>query len=382
MFTDLYVADAHFSLMCEHREPLLDFALVDVDGDGFGELLAIVASDRPERDHHVVVLDGCSIRYVLFDSRSIGLAGFSPVQLAVADFDGDGQSEVFVGWGRRSATSAGVDVVAAVFELDGTVVWLNSEPVEVQQSTPNEVLAVDLNGDGAYEVIGAGGRVFDGRTGRVLESLAAHSISEWWAPLLYFVADLDGDGSTELIVQHPDAEGGIEVFSAAERWASGPSCWAHRPFNGVNLGPDCEIPLDPLPPWKAGNTYRAAPPAKAPVVDHGADLTARFVDVCEHECDEHRIRLGVQVGNLGLRPIRDPVVLEVYGLKDGQRELLAVERVPEVPATTWVEGFDLWLPSDGGYDDLEAVVTIDGAAVRQCDLDNDVVRLGRPVCRP
>jgi hypothetical protein len=384
LLADTVILDETLSVVCEHQSPFLDFAAIDVDEDETGEVVAILAVGS-SRSGDVVVVDGCTIRQTIVAADSLGDSGAHPFQMSIADFDGDGTSELFLGLRRRLGPGLGDEWTAMVVGFDGRVRWRNDEPYHVSQARVSEVVSVDFNGDGAYEIVGAGGRIYDGRSGAILARLADVSDLEEFAALRYFVADLDLDGSLELIAALDNGAGqshrGFEVYTATDRWASGPTCWPSFPYDGTNIGPDCEIPLDPLPPWKAGNTYRAAPPAKAPVVDHGADLTARFVDVCEHECDEHRIRLGVQVGNLGLRPIRDPVVLQVYGYKEGARELLAVERVPEVPATTWVEGFDLWLPSDGGYDDLEAVVTIDGAAVRQCDEANDAVRLGRPVCR-
>jgi len=118
-----------------------------------------------------------------------------------------------------------------------------------------------------------------------------------------------GAGNYELVVHSSDA------------WAPGPSCWPSYAFDGTNINPDCSIPRDPTPPGLAGNTYRAVPSRPAPPRE-GADLAVRFVEVCELECDDFRARVTVQVGNLGLLPVEEPVRFEIYGIRGGEWVLL------------------------------------------------------------
>jgi hypothetical protein len=117
---------------------------------------------------------------------------------AVADFDGDDRPEIAVADSSAlrvldfDCETAGLDC------LGGWVRW--SAPIQDSSSGGSTSSSIDLEGDGAAEVVYADecfGRLYDGATGNVLAAWPRRSCTFGEG---ISIADVDGDGSGELIV--------------------------------------------------------------------------------------------------------------------------------------------------------------------------------------
>jgi hypothetical protein len=290
---------------------------------------------------------------------------------AIADFDGDGVPEL----GQAVAARGGRPSAVRVLNLDGSVVWERS-------GLPNgwgdwETTAADLDGDGVYELLGPGPYVYHGATGDTLLTFEAPARKDYGMPAALIAVDVDLDGHMEVIV--PDLNR-VRVYGGKEGWADGPTIWNQWSFTGTNIYPDGTVPRDPIEPWEMHNTFRASA-GQAELRGKGSDLVARFVAVCEKECDRDRMRVAVQLGNGGTAPILRPVVMELFGVRGGERDLLASWTYPGVEAATWLAGEDVQVDVTTPFDDLQVEVRSTGWRHQQCDAGNDVVAWGRAVCR-
>ncbi len=152
-------------------------AVGDFDGDGLPEVVRTASSLLILTD-----TDGT----VLWQVSVPGGGGGAPT---VADYDGDGQPEVGV---------AGLSYYT-LFDTDGTVLWSNSTEDDSSSVTGSSVF--DFDRDGAAEVVYADEHylyVYDGATGAVRMSMDGHASATLFEYPI--VADVDHDGSTEIIV--------------------------------------------------------------------------------------------------------------------------------------------------------------------------------------
>jgi hypothetical protein len=169
--------------------------LTDDDHDG-----DVDADDTPDiavttfGSDTLVLLDGGTGFYHFIAPGVSGLGG-----TAIADVDRDGASEIL-------AFSTDDRLIA--LDADGTTEWA-SEPLGLPESYP-QVTVADLDGDGTVEVIGDT-VVVDGATGATRFTLDG-VVASWRSPV---VADLDHDGRAEIVV-------GEQVFDAdgAPKWAN------------------------------------------------------------------------------------------------------------------------------------------------------------------
>ena len=162
----------------------------------------------------------------------------------IADYDGDQAPEIGL-----------VDAATyTVYEPDGSVLW--SAPVTDMSSHATGSLVFDFEGDGLPEVVYADELslwVFDGRSGTVRLQDAAHNsrtLHEYPT-----VADIDGDGSAEIIVinggsHYNEPTTGIFVIgSETNGWQRGRQVWNQHAYNIVNINEDLSIPIQPLTNW-------------------------------------------------------------------------------------------------------------------------------------
>jgi len=296
---------------------------------------------------------------------------------ALGDVDGDGVADVVLMYVNREEPPSTNGFAA--YSLEGERLW------DIPGFPSGQILVyptlVDLDGDGVMEVIGPGPAVYEGRTGTRLfalgESFETARMSD--AGLDGRVAaDIDGDGQVEIILQRL---GRIEVYGGSLGWAPAPNVWHARAFWGTNVNPDLTIPADPINPWDSHSSFRAAT-GHGPVTGANTDPAARIVRVCEDECEQGVLRVGIQAGNLGVEPMRFPVELVLEGLRGETWETLHTQAYDSVPAATWLEGIDVEVPLDAPYDDLRVeLVPVGWLPLRACEGAPERVAWQAAACR-
>ncbi len=236
-----------------------------------------------------------------------------PGGACAADIDGDGEMEfVQVSYSEVLA-----------FELDGSLAWSveNHDPGGMTGCT-----TFDFDLDGAKEVVHSNDeaiRILDGATGATL-----WEDTDWVSNTVLDVprvADLDGDGSVELIVPNSGGPGwgypAVRVYRNANRdWPPGSRIWPSATWSGTSHYADGTIPRVPAMPWATTRVWRGQPETFVT----GSDLHAEVMDHCVSSCGEDgMVQVVVRLVNGGPEEVRAPVPVSVYTLaSDGSRTLL------------------------------------------------------------
>jgi len=329
-------------------------AVGDFDGDGrpdmvrSGGSLVSVASN-----------DGA----LLWETSLPGGGGGAPT---VADFDGDGAPEVGV---------AGF-AYYTMFDTDGAVIWSN--PTEDDSSSVTGSSVFDFEGDGRAEVVYADEHnlyVYDGATGTVVlqdENHASGTLYEY--PV---IADVDGDGATEIIIGSNDMwwEGwnGITVIgSETGSWAPARPIWNQFAYHITNIEDDGGVPLHPAENWLTWNNFRAGGTELGPA-NWLPDLRDGEVETCLDECPQDVVEIAVSVENAGLVPAESVTVSLRSGGADGPE--VEGELIPwlEAGGGTWSAVFSVRRSAWTGA--LHLVIDA-GGGVEECDELNNAVSLG------
>lgn len=208
--------------------------IADLDGKAPPEMLFAARDAHDTRDYandHVTFLAihvDAGTPKLVWKYRPLWAAPLAYAHLAVADVTGDGRPEVFgIDWntighvpGEWQRTGP-----AHVFSLshDGKERWMRE--VEAWWSN-KEVAIADVDGDGAYEVLVNGPRsgrdglwAFDARTGRAERFLP---VAPWKVERGPQLADLWGQGTIQLLLSVRPVDdarrGGILVFDLEKPW--------------------------------------------------------------------------------------------------------------------------------------------------------------------
>ena len=367
-------------------------AVVDMDGDG--QLEVVGGNTAYEMDGTIMWSDGGSDGYTAvgdfdLDGRpdvvkvyggQVTLTGNDTAMMwqvsvpdggggppTVADFDGDGLPEVGV---------AGA-YVYVVFDTDGSTLWTN--PVRDYSSSRTGSSVFDFEGDGAAEVVYADEItlwVFDGATGEIelaLEEHASGTLFEY--PL---IADVDADGSTEIILPSNDYAfsgwNGITVIGDAESsWSPARPVWNQYSYHITNIEDDGTIPQVQEENWLTWNNFRAGGTLEG--LSHWlTDLSPGAVEYCLLTCDADVIQVAVHVQNTGLldaAPSR--LVLQADG---GSGAVIAEEGVPLLLSGAEAVIGPLEVRRDD-WGDGTVVLRLDSdELLDECDEDDNVVDLG------
>ena len=356
----LYRSDG--TLRCANTEIPHGFASVgNFDADPAGEI--VVAG------HGKVSLmdDDCSLRWSI-DVPGGGHGG--PPNLA--DVDGDGELEI--GLAGEWAYS--------VLEADGTLKW--SSPIQDQSSGRTGSTTFDFEDDGTLEIVFADEtrlRIYDGATGAVRWETPHSSGTTHENPV---IADVDADGSAELVVVSNDhaypGTHGIRVFHEPQQgWPGTRRTWNQHAWSVTNLRADGTVPVRPPAPWLQPrlNTFRsnvANDLGGAPNPFAATDLVVS--DVTSACAEAGAVRLDARVRNEGSRPAAPGVKVAFYKLDPvAGSSLLGVATLDE--ALTPGEDFSASVraPAFSGGVMLRAVVDDDGTGMGQeseCREDNNV----------
>jgi len=238
---------------------------------------------------------------------------FDSGYLLIADFDGDGQSEAGISGVPHVALydpECDADPVPPMCDSAG-IRWHAPIETTVTVGTP---VSFDFEGDGAAELV-----YNDSCFLRILDGLDGHLKAIWPTSRDYgqgnaIVADVDGDGATEIVVPAsdnaaherspypfplahpcvspdpvsgtaPEIRSGIFVLrSAEEAWRPSRPIWNQMTYHVTNIGDDGAIPQVEEASWQTHNTWRhqfdpTADPRRAPDLTV-SEVVANRIDPC------------------------------------------------------------------------------------------------------
>lgn len=231
----------------------IDIAVANLDDDPFPE---------------IVYLDRFAQLYVY---EHTGVLKWGPLDtgagaslLTIGDVDGDGKAEIVVTADRN----------IAVVSRDGASIRSIPVPLSNGSNFGNTTI-FDLNGDGKPELIYLAGTgpfdtgsgtgaaqfgavmIFDGQTGTHLHSIKSpNSGNQRQGPV---VADVDGDGSAEIVTGGWNGSPMIHVFEAKNgQWAKARPIYNQFNYSVTNVNNDGTIPARPEINWLTPglNNYR------------------------------------------------------------------------------------------------------------------------------
>ena len=336
-------------------------AVADFDGDGEGEVVVHASS-------WMALIDGDGALLWRVDLMDGGSG--AP---CVADFDGDGLPEVAAA-GRGRMT---------MVEHDGTIKWWR--PTQDNSSSVTGCSAFDFDADGVAEVVYADEidlHLYDGPTG----------IDKWTQPdhasgTLYeypLIADVDGDGSTEIIVPNNNyAFAGVDGLTVyGERndgWANARQSWNQFSYFVENIDDDMHVgPADQWP-YDGHNSFRAQQPPTGDI--NGApDLRPHFWGLCA-DCSEGEVQVLVSVDNVGTAFAPRGTSVALYAVEvDGSLRLIDVQGTARrVDPGSRSRSLRLSVPvADWPTYGMRVVVDDDGAGhgrERECAEDNNALDL-------
>src|SRR5574341_893697 len=227
----------------------------------------------------------------------------------VADFDGDGKTEIGVkGWNKYFILAG-----------DGSLKQTLAIPYYASLAAAPAVF--DLNGDGSPEVLfNSDGyfRIFDGKTG---VERYRESFGELGNPQPVIVADVDGDSHAEIVAvgASSNLQDGMRVYESniaggAAPWVSARAIWNQLSYHVTNVNDDGTIPQYEAPSWLLNNTYRcqaATSPATAGTSSGTPrpNLTASYLRVAQ---DGTSLNMTVRVANSGAEPTPSGVMVFFY----------------------------------------------------------------------
>lgn len=188
----------------------VDAVFLDADGDGDADLYVAsggneFAANSPFLEDRLYINDG---RGKFSRSNSLPTMRENKSSVAAADFDKDGDIDLFVG-GRTNAATYGRITYSYVLQNDGKGTFTDvTKFINPELSTPGLITAaswLDANKDGWPDLVLTGEwmapRLFLNDHGRLIESpisSSAESLKGWWCSLL--VTDLNTDGFPDLVL--------------------------------------------------------------------------------------------------------------------------------------------------------------------------------------
>jgi hypothetical protein len=276
-----------------------------------------------------------------------------------------------------------------MLEHDGSVKWWRT--TQDNSSSVTGCSAFDFDADSIAEVVYADEidlHLYEGPTG----------IEKWNQPdhasgTLYeypLIADVDGDGSTEIIVPNNNyAFGGVDGLTVygeqSDGWANSRQVWNQFGYYVGNIEDDLSVPSDPESPFASHNSFRAQVPPAGPSAG-APDLLPHIWGVCER-CSDNEVQLFVSIDNQGTVFAPRNTAIALYSVDEhGVETLVDVARTtrrvdPGVRSRSLRLDVPLALWGEGG---LRVVVDDDGSGAgreHECDeTNNELVVDDAPAC--
>jgi hypothetical protein len=266
------------------------------DDDDYAEIVSVVAE-------RVYIFEHDGALKVMFPiPREAGYTGYNEGgPPTVADFDGDGRSEI----GVAAANYYNV------FDLDCTgdplpsgcdsegILWKVVNNDESSRVTGSSVF--DFDGDGSAEVVyndETNFRIFRGSDGEILFEWNNYSHTRLEYPV---IADVDNDGNAEIVFIENGSSGrepGIEVWGdESDLWVPTRRIWNQHAYHITNINEDGTLPMFEDPNWLIYNNYRQNLPDFSPFL--APDLIVEFIEVDTTGCSSGTVDLVTRVCNIG-----------------------------------------------------------------------------------
>ena len=218
----------------------------------------------------------------------------------IADFDGDGKPEIGTA-GADFYVVADLQCVGKPLPKGCASKWIRWKTANKDCSSRATASSVfDFEGDGKAEVVYADEttfRILDGKTGKVLFQDDTHgSNTRVEMPV---IADVDNDGSAEVIIpenQNGGGTPGIEVWEDADgNWVRSRRIWNQHSYHITNISETGTVPAYETPNWldpKLNNFRQNIQPVG---VHFAPDL---FVEAIEVTCGAE-VLVTACIGNQG-----------------------------------------------------------------------------------
>jgi hypothetical protein len=312
----------------------------------------------------------------------------------IADFDLDGRPEIGVaGCGSYAVfdpdcTAEGDFAFCPAARVDG-VLWVAATQDHSSSATGSSVF--DFEADGAAEVIYNDEcflRAYHGATGRVLFQVANSSRTATEYPV---IADVDGDGSAEIVVGANDNQiirdgceiGTHGVFSYGDRrhnWVRTRSVWNEHTYHVTNIDDDGVVPASEEANYLTEGLNNFRQNVQTEGIFNTPDLIPEDLGADLSYCPERYV-LHVRVVNVGSAGVNAGVPVGFYrGDPSGSQELLGLALtegrllpgMSEVVSFSWeVEGAEVMeLDFFAIVDDAEAAGV--EVAIHECNEDNNI----------
>ena len=321
----------------------------------------------------------------IFDSAGTLSTSFALVNCAsgstcgsptIADFDADGEPEI----GIAGVTSY------TVYDDDLTGTWsaMWSETIN-DPSGGTGAVVFDFEADGEAEVVFADEDrlyIWSGSDGTDRLGLAG------WDPTDHssgtavespVLADIDNDGSTEIILASNESTGsgwfGVRAIGSGsgEAWAPSRPVWNQHSYHITNINDDLSVPTVEAENWDTFNNFRTQDQGERP----GSwlpDLFLSDVDYCA-DCDGEEATLYVVVDNQGMDASED-VELVFYDSVSGEIERDTVSGLQ--PQESLVLG--PYTIDTNDWTGMLGVYLDDGDTELECDETNNMIDVGDIVC--
>ena len=349
--TELFITSPHY-------------AVADMDNDGEVEIIAVSSSSNrlvpPFSRNAMVIYDsdgrvsaGPFALNFAFNNDNAATLGMP----TIADFNGDGNPEIALTM-QETYNSVSFNtprrLYVKVFDASGNELWSHEmDRVGFYHNFPPPVSAFDFDSDGAFEVVASDSqvlRILDGTDGSVRFEMAAQRTNNTTsAPFYTTIADVDNDGSAELIVPTlssggldtgaPDRSGILVIGDDNGHWSHARRIWNQFNYYVDNINEDTSVPLLASPGIDPHNTFRAQVGLKNLPADAAADISLSLLAA---RCDNDANQLSVRVGNGG--NLHAPRGLDVSFFDSGEN-FLGAARTTTVLAPGDYQ--DVYLEGDG-----------------------------------
>lgn len=319
--------------------------------------------------------DGTEIDRVTFTSTEDWVL---PMASCAGDITGDGGMEFF--------TTDRYHLYA--WDDDLELLW--AFPVEEQTGGAIGCSVFDFDLDGREEILVsdyANVYILSGDGELLFIDTDWDSYTSWEIPM---VADLDGDGSVEVIFSgYPydyETYPSVRVYShAAGGWPPGTGFWPDDTWSGTSVWPDGSVPRQPATPWLEHGVWRGQPESLVT----GRDLVPEVIESCVSSCweDVGTVSLAVRMENRGPQQAPAGTPLAVYGLDEaGGLALIEVLTLTQPLDAGWASATGaITVDRDQAARGLRFVAGDDGSGALpddDCDPGNNVVDWASDLCQP